>query len=92
MPSNNLKQYKILSPRKGYLNYFIFYVALSLNKVGGPNCKYLRILCKKSHFYKILLFLFKTITHKFWTCKNDLARFYIKLTIVPPPMPWIQFH
>ena len=39
----------------------------------------------KSHFYKIVLFLVKTITHKFWAWKIDFARFYVKLTIVPPP-------
>ena len=40
----------------------------------------------KSYFYKIVLFLIKTITHKFWTCKNDFALFFfIKLTIVTPP-------
>ena len=36
----------------------------------------------KSHFYKIVLFLVNTITHKFWACKNDFARFNVKLTIV----------
>ena len=35
----------------------------------------------KSLFYKIVLFLVKTITHKFWPCKNDFAQFYIKLPI-----------
>ena len=36
----------------------------------------------KTHFYKITLFLVKNNTHKFWPCKNDFARFYVKLTIV----------
>ena len=36
----------------------------------------------KINVYKIVLFLVKTFTHKFWTFKNDLARFYIKLTIL----------
>ena len=36
----------------------------------------------KSHFYKMVLLLVKTITHQFWTCKNDFSPFYVKLTIV----------
>ena len=36
----------------------------------------------KSHFYKIVLFLVKTIIHKFWAWKNYFERFYVKLTIV----------
>ena len=37
---------------------------------------------RKSYFYKIVLFLVKTIPHKFWTCRNDFAQFHIKLTTV----------
>ena len=36
----------------------------------------------KINVYKIVLFLVKTFTHKFWTFKNDFAQFYIKLTIL----------
>ena len=41
----------------------------------------------KGHFYKIVLFLVKTITHKFWTCKNDRAILYTIDTFCPPPTP-----
>ena len=36
----------------------------------------------ESHFKEIVLFLVKTITQIFWTCKNDFEQFSIKLTIV----------
>ena len=39
-------------------------------------------MLRKSHFYKTVLSLDKTITHKLWTGKNDFAQFYIKVTIV----------
>ena len=36
----------------------------------------------KSHFLNLFLFFVKTISHKYWTCKNDFAHYLIKLTIV----------
>ena len=50
--------------------------APSLNKVGGSKLQIpLDIMLGKSHFYKIVLSLVKTITHKLWTFKTDFAQF-----------------
>ena len=58
----------------------------SLIKQLGNKCKHARISCQEKAIFIKQFYQQSKFSHKFWTWKNDFLQFYVKLTIVRPPL------